>query len=99
MAKGKVIGLIFGVVVVIGSIFMLNNAWSNVNDAQKWVAYEYGVCRFVDGYTEQECLDMAGPVSWPAINGKQAYDKYYGEDKTDWMYGENPRLGLGPLAN
>lgn len=68
--------------------------WSNVVDAQKWLAYEYGVCRYADGYTEAECLSMAGDVTWPMINGKQAYEKYYSEPGS-WVYGENPRLGLG----
>lgn len=66
-----------------------------MEDAEKWLAYEHGVCRFVDGYTEEECLAMAGDVMWPGSNGKQAYDKYYGEGKAEWVYGENLRLGLG----
>lgn len=48
----------------------------------------------MDGYTEQECLAMAGEPAWPAINGKQAYMKYYSEPGS-WVYGENPRLGEG----
>jgi hypothetical protein len=73
--------------------------WKEIENTEKWLAYEYGVCRIVDGFTEKECLAMGGEVMWPALNGKQVYDKYYGEGKAKWLYGENPRLGLGPLTD
>jgi hypothetical protein len=97
LAKGKIVGLVFGLVALIASIIVISNGMRNVQDAEEWVAYEYGECRF-DGFSEEECLEMAGPVSWPAINGAQAFEKYYGEGKAEWVYGENPRLGLGPLG-
>ena len=70
-----------------------------IEDTEQWLAYEYGVCRFIDGLTKEKCLEMAGPVQWPGLNGAQAYDKWYGEGKEEWVFGENPRLGYGPYGD
>jgi len=82
MAAGKIIGLTFGIIALIGLIFVIQNGLKDIEDAEKWMAYEYGVCRFIDGWSEQRCLVEGGEVVWPGLNGKESY-------------GENPRLGLG----
>lgn len=97
-AKG-ITGLIVVIIAIVFGWITLSNGMKNIEDAEQWTAYEHGVCLYVDGFSEQQCQKMAGPVQWPAISGEQAFEKYYGEGKTQWVYGENPRLGLGPLGN
>jgi hypothetical protein len=96
-AKGLV-GLAFVIIAIVFGTIVVQNNLKNVADAEQWTAYEYGVCRYVDGWTEERCLAEGGQVNWPAINGKEAFEKYYGEGKEQWVYGENPRLGLGPYG-
>lgn len=87
-AKGF-LGLGIAIVAAVFIYFSVSNSLKQIDDADKWVAYEYGVCRFIDNLPESEC---------GGDQGKNAYAKWYSEPGS-WAYGENPRLGLGPLAN
>jgi hypothetical protein len=97
MAKGKIIGVMFGIIGLMASLWVISGNLDDVRDAEEHLGYVYGECLY-DGFTEQQCLDFGGEANWPVINGKQAFEKYYGEGKTQFVYGEDPILGLGPLG-
>lgn len=80
------VGLGIAVVAAVFIYFSLSNSLKQIEDAEKWLAYEYGVCKFIDRLPDSECQGQ---------QGKDMYNKYYGEGKAAWVYGENPRLGLG----
>lgn len=86
-AKGF-IGIGIAVVAAVFIYFSLSNSLKQVDDADKWLAYEYGVCRFIDGLPISECGGQ---------EGLNAYNKWYSKPGS-WVYGENPRLGEGIAA-
>jgi hypothetical protein len=82
MSKGKIVGVVFFVIFMIGAVYMVGNSFKGIEEAQQWVAYEYGECVYNTGDVEGCDLE----------NSKEMYEKYYGDNGV-WVYGENPRLG------
>jgi len=67
MSKGKIIGLIGGLMVFIAFIWILVNSWNQVIDAEKRLADAYEECLLAETVTY---CDMQAP------QGREMYEKY-----------------------
>lgn len=55
-AAKLIVGIAFAIIGFTFAGIVISNGLKEIEDAEKWLAYEYGVCRFIDGWSEQRYL-------------------------------------------